>query len=152
MSHQEAISLLQQTIGVVELIVARGGIPHDDGEPKLSRQHSEVSSSSFVSHSSNAQVGVIIFVLYSQRQVESRFSKSVRPSVPLNLLEFLTNSFNIAHRTLLKCRERYKRNIFWSVIFGPFSAIFRLKKASNSKFIEFFQYRTQDIVTISRVS
>lgn len=28
MSHQEAINLLQQTTGIVELIVARGGIPN----------------------------------------------------------------------------------------------------------------------------
>ena len=43
-------------------------------------------------------------------------------------------------------------SFYGRVIFGPFSAIFRLKKASNSKFVDFFQYRTHGIVTISRAS
>ena len=97
---------------------------------------------------------------------------SVLPSVPLNLLQFLSNSFNIAHRASLQCRGRHGRNFFFfgsfsgrfqqslnsfniahrtslqyrerhkrrkiyeRVIFGPFSATFRLKKATKSKFVK----------------
>ena len=57
----------------------------------------------------------------SQLWVESSSSKC--PSVrTLNLLEFLLNSFNIAHRTSLKYREHHKF-FFDRVIFRPFSAI-----------------------------
>ena len=52
---------------------------------------------------------------------------SVRLYVPLYLLQFLSDSFNIAHRASLQCCGRHGRNIFFRVIFGPFSAIFRLK-------------------------
>jgi len=42
MSHQEAISLLQQTTGIVELVVARGGIPNAKND--VSQQDSVNSS------------------------------------------------------------------------------------------------------------
>ena len=49
---------------------------------------------------------------YSQLQVESIFKimsvrPSVLPSVPLYLLQFLSDSFNIAHRASLQCRGRH---------------------------------------------
>ena len=44
-------------------------------------------------------------------------------NVPLYLLQFLSDSFNIAHRASLQCRGRHGRNFFFRVIFGP------LKKA-----------------------
>ena len=72
----------------------------------------------------------------SQLQVESRSSKcpSFCPSVPLNLLQFLSNSFNIAHRTSLQCCGCHERIFFFfRVIFGPFPAIFKAKKGLKIK-------------------
>ena len=66
--------------------------------------------------------------------------QNVRPSVPLNLLELLSNSFNIAHRTLLQYRERHKRIFFDQVIFGPFLGIFRLKKGITNPGLLVFQF------------
>ena len=58
----------------------------------------------------------------------SAIFRPFRPSVPLYLLQFLSDSFNIAHRASLQCRGRHGRNFFFfRVIFGSFSAIFRLK-------------------------
>ena len=77
-------------------------------------------------------------------QVESRSSKC--PSFrPYHLISW---SF---YRILSISHTGHRYNTA-SVIFGPFSAIFRLKKASKSKFVEFFQYRTLDIVTILQAS
>lgn len=51
-SHQQAIGILQRVTGIVELLVARGGIPqeqnvaHSDASPPLSRTSSVVSSMS----------------------------------------------------------------------------------------------------------
>lgn len=57
MSHQEAIQLLQQTTGVVELIIARGGVPNSKG--KVSPQESI--NSSINSDVSGNQVYYVIF-------------------------------------------------------------------------------------------
>ena len=48
MSHQEAINLLQQTTGIVVLIVARGGIPNtkDQVSPQESINSSTLSDTS----------------------------------------------------------------------------------------------------------
>ena len=119
------------------------------------------------------------------QNVRPSFRPSVCPPVPLYLLQFLSDSFNIAHRASLQCCGRHGRNFFFGsfsgrflpflgyktyhyiscsfyrilsishtghhynvagvmeetlfffrVIFGPFSAIFRLTKASNSKFVK----------------
>ena len=74
---------------------------------------------------------ICIYNVYSQLQVESRSSKcpsfrpSVRPSVPLYLLQFLSNSFNIAHRASLQCRGRHGRNFlfFSGHVSGHFRAV-----------------------------
>ena len=48
---------------------------------------------------------------------------SVRPYVPLYLLQFLSDSFNIAHRASLQCRGRHGRNFFF-FFFRSFSGRF----------------------------
>ena len=61
MSHHEAISLLQNTQGIVELIIARGDMPLDE----LSRQGSTVSSASYNSDvsASQQQVSASVYLL-----------------------------------------------------------------------------------------
>ena len=50
------------------------------------------------------------------------FRPSVRPYVPLYLLQFLSDSFNIAHRASLQCRGRHGEKLFF--FFGSFSGRF----------------------------
>ena len=87
--------------------------------------------------------------------------QNVRPSVPLYLLQFLSDSFNIAHRASLQCRGRHGRNFFF--FFGSFSGHFLpflglsvrpsvRTTISPAVVIGFFQYRTQGIITMSRAS
>ena len=76
----------------------------------------------------------IIYLFYILNCKLSLDLQNVRPSVPLYLLQFLSDSFNIAHRASLQCRGRHGRNFFFfRVIFGPFSAIFKAKKGLKLK-------------------